>query len=373
MGIKLLARSTDDLPLLKNVAKDFESFVQSIEGTRNVTNSSPDSPGEIVLHVNRNRAALVGISPLMIYQTISTESRGVKAGSITIDDRDIDMVVKSDTHYDSLVLDKIQSLEISTPAGPMNIGSLLNYEIGNAITVVQRIDGDLTIAIEADVRPGYVGGKLLEQLNAYAKNYPFPTGVSYKKSGEFEENRELINGAITALLFSILLIFVILVFVFNSYSQPLIILYTIFLGLLGVNIGLWIVKLFNPAIGYNMPMAIGFIALNGLVVTNAIILIDKINRNRSAGMKPLMTVLDGGKTRMVAQIVTALTTIFGLLPTAFQDAFWGSLSWTVICGTIVATILTLYCIPALYYETYLHDKKSFTKRRKNIAKSLLMV
>lgn len=113
----------------------------------------------------------------------------------------------------------------------------------------------------------------------------------------------------------------------------------------------------NPAIGYNMPMGIGFISLMGLVVTNAIILLDKINRNRDAGMSPYNTVIDGGKTRMIPQVVTALTTVFGLLPTAFQDAFWASLSWTVIWGTIVATILTLYSIPALYYNVYLTEKK----------------
>jgi HAE1 family hydrophobic/amphiphilic exporter-1 len=124
-------------------------------------------------------------------------------------------------------------------------------------------------------------------------------------------------------------------------------------------------KFFNDALGYNMPMGIGFISLNGLVVTNAIILIDKINRNRRSGMKPYDTVIDGGKTRMVSQIVTAMTTVFGLLPTAFQDSFWGSLAWTVIWGTIVATVLTLYCIPALYYEVYLTEKikKPFWMKR----------
>ncbi len=120
-------------------------------------------------------------------------------------------------------------------------------------------------------------------------------------------------------------------------------------------------KFFDSSIGYNMPMAIGFISLNGLVVTNAIIFLDKINRNKAAGMSAYDTVIDGGKTRMIAQVVTALTTIFGLLPTAFQDPFWAGLSWTVIWGTIVATVLTLYCIPALYYEVYLGEK---TKKRR---------
>jgi multidrug efflux pump subunit AcrB len=372
VSIKLIADSTDKLTDLKRVSKEFESFIKNIEGVKNVTNTSADSPGEIIFTVDRERAASVGISPLQIYSEISAESRGVKAGSITLDDEDIDIIVKTDTHYDELQIDKIQSIQIPTANGPVMLGSLLKYQIWNAIVDVRRVDGDLTISVEADTRDGYVGGQLLSQLNAYAEKYQFPKGISYKKWGEFEANKELITGAFTALISSILLIFVILVFVFNSYSQPLIILYTIILGLLGVNFGLWFMKFFDPSIGYNMPMGIGFISLNGLVVTNAIILLDKINRNRDAGMKPYDTVIDGGKTRMIAQVVTALTTVFGLLPTAFQDPFWAGLSWTVIWGTVVATVLTLYCIPALYYEAYLHegDKKT-TKRRGNIFQSLI--
>ncbi len=241
---------------------------------------------------------------------------------------------------------------------------MVTYKFSNALIDVRRVDGDLTISVESDVRDGYKAGDLLIELNKYAENYAYPDGVSYKKGGEFEANRELLVAVVTALLVSILLVFVILVFVFNSYSQPLIIIYTIILGLLGVNFGLWFMKFFNDALGYNMPMGIGFISLNGLVVTNAIILIDKINRNRNSGMKPYDTVIDGGKTRMVSQIVTAMTTVFGLLPTAFQDSFWGSLAWTVIWGTIVATILTLYCIPALYYQVYLTDTVEKSSRRK---------
>lgn len=372
VSIKLIADSTDKLPELKRVSKEFENFVKSIEGVKNVTNTSADSPGEIIFRVDRERAASVGVSPLQIYSEISAGSRGVKAGSITLDDEDIDIVVKTDTHYDALQIDKIQGMQINTANGPVTLGSLLTYQIWNAIVDVRRVDGDLTISVEADARDGYVGGQLLAKLNAYAEKYQFPKGVSYKKWGEFEANKELIVGAFTALITSILLIFVILVFVFNSYSQPLIILYTIILGLLGVNMGLWLMKFFDSSIGYNMPMGIGFISLNGLVVTNAIILLDKINRNRDAGMKPYDTVVDGGKTRMIAQVVTALTTIFGLLPTAFQDPFWAGLSWTVIWGTIVATVLTLYCIPALYYEAYLHEgEKKFVKRRGNLLKSLI--
>lgn len=360
VSIKLLAESTDKLPDLKKVSKDFEAFISWIPGVKNVTNTSSDSPWEIIFTIDPERAASVGVSPLMIFSEISAQSRGITAGTITIDDQDMDIVVKTDTHMDELQIDKIQNLVISTQNGPVSIGSLVSYEIGNAIVEVKRVDGDLTISVESDVMEWFIGKDLLVKLNEYAELYDFPEGITYKKWGEFAANQELIVGAFTALIISILCIFVILVFVFNSYSQPLIILYTIILGFLGVNFGLWLMKFFDSSLGYNMPMAIGLISLNGLVVTNAIILLDKINRNKEAGMSSFDTVINGGKTRLVAQIVTALTTVFGLLPTAFADPFWAGLSWTVIWGTIVATVLTLYCIPALYYEIYLDKKQKTT-------------
>lgn len=352
VSIKLLAEQTNQLPDLKKVVRDFERYLKELPGTKNVNNTSQDSPGEIVMSIYRDRVAAAGLSPLQIYGEISSGARWVKAGSVTIDDEDIDIVVKSDAQYDELNIDQVLSQTLQTQNGPMTLASLVKYEFRNALVEVRRVDGDLTISVESDVREGYKAWDLLISLNNFAASYVFPEGITFKKWGEFEANRELLIAVATALITSVLLIFVILVFVFNSYSMPLIILYTIILGLLWVNIGLWWVNFFNSSVGYNMPMGIGFISLMGLVVTNAIILIDKINRNREAGMSPYDMVIDGGKTRMMPQIVTALTTVFGLLPTAFQDAFWGSLSWTVIWWTIIATILTLYSIPALYYNVY---------------------
>lgn len=169
----------------------------------------------------------------------------------------MDIVVKSDTHYDQLNIEQILSQRIQTQNGPLTLGSLIDYDLRSALVSINRVDGDLTISVNADVRDTYKAGDLLTSLNTYAEKYPFPEGISYKKGGEFEANRELLVAVLTALITAVLLIFVILVFVFNSYSQPLIILYTIILGILGVNIGLWLMNvILNPAIGYNMPMGI---------------------------------------------------------------------------------------------------------------------
>jgi len=181
VSIKLLVSETDQLPDLKKVVRDFELYLKELPGTKNVNNTSQDSPGEIVMSIYRDRVAAAGLSPLQIYGEISNVARGVKAGSVTIDDEDIDIIVKSDAHYDNLNIDQILSQTLQTPDGPMTIGSLVKYEFRNALVEIRRVDGELTISVESDVRDGYKAGDLLILLNDFAASYAYPEGVSYKK------------------------------------------------------------------------------------------------------------------------------------------------------------------------------------------------
>lgn len=181
VSIKLLANSTEKLPDLKRVVRDFETFLKTLSGTKNVNNTSQDSPGEIIFTINRERAAVVGVSPLQVYGEISNFARGVKAGTIKIGDDDMDITVKSDTHYTALNLEKILGQKITTKSGPLTLGSLVTYQFSNALIDVRRVDGDLTISVESDVRDGFKAGDLLIELNKYAEEYAYPEGVSYKK------------------------------------------------------------------------------------------------------------------------------------------------------------------------------------------------
>ena len=156
----------------------------------------------------------------------------------------------------------------------------MNYEVKNAITSVKREDGDLLISVEADTASDVIPQQIQAQLVQFADTYNFPSGISYKTAGENAENKDLLIATATSFLIAILLIFLVLVLIFNSYSQPLVILYSVVLALLGVNLGLWITG--NP---YSMPFGIGFIALTGIVVNDAIILLDRANQNRKLGMQ----------------------------------------------------------------------------------------
>jgi HAE1 family hydrophobic/amphiphilic exporter-1 len=174
---------------------------------------------------------------------------------------------------------------------------------------------------------------------------------------EWAENKELIISTIKSLFIAIFLIFSILVFQFNSFRQPAIVLYSIILALLWVNI--WLFLTWNP---YSMPFMIWFIALTWIVVNDAIILIDRINKGienaetNNVDVDYIEQLVIAWKTRLQPIIVTTLTTVFWVLPLALQDEFWAGLGFTIIFWLFVWSFMTLVVIPVLYYYLVLRKK-----------------
>jgi multidrug efflux pump subunit AcrB len=156
---------------------------------------------------------------------------------------------------------------------------------------------------------------------------------------------------ITSFFVAIFIIFTILVLQFNSYWQPLIVLYSVVMALIWVNI--WLFATGNP---YSLSFWIWFISLVWIVVNNAIIYIDKINSNLEEWMDSMNAVLNAWKARFIPMLVTTITTVLWILPLAFQDKFWAWLSYTIVFGLIAGTTMTLFVVPALYYECYLNKK-----------------
>lgn len=267
-----------------------------------------------------------------------------------------------DTFAQEVRPDELLRSTIETPKGEVLLGSVVDYTISNAVQSIKREDTSLVVAVEADLQEGYQAGRVQSVFQEFADSYEFPEGISYKAGGENAENAELLIAVLVSFIVAVLLIFVILVLLFNSFAQPLIILYSVVLALMGINIGLFLMNILNQIglfytpIPYSLPFGIGFIALTGIVVNDAIILIDKINRNIQIGMTDFDTVLEAGRSRLQPIILTTLTTVFGLLPLAFQDEFWAGLALTVVFGLFAGSSMTLFVIPALYYELFLTKK-----------------
>ncbi len=360
--VKLNATSSRDVDTLKTVADDFKEFLQTVDGTKNVSTSSSNNPGQFVFEFDRQRLSFAGLTPDDILRETRIYLAGITAGSIQSTFEDNDIVLSVADFEDDLNPMDIMDLIITTPIGETRVGDYANFSFQPGLSSIGREDGKITIGANSDLEPWVLPSTVQPQLIDFAENYSYPEGISYTAGGENQENAELIQATLQSFMIALFLIFTILVFQFNSYSQPIIILYSVILALLWVNIGLFITG--NP---YSMTFGIGFIALTWVVVNDAIILVDRINRNldrlvRSAENKKLElddyveSLVAAGKSRLQPIIVTTLTTVFWVLPLALQDAFWAGLGFTIIFGLFAGSFMTLFVIPALYYTIYLRKK-----------------
>ncbi len=296
-----------------------------------------------------------------------------------------------------------------------NQGKLLRIPIRSVIeepeenisyTGVVRKDQVPMVTITSNVTEGFNGNEVVEELKAlmieYASDLQIPNGIDYKFTGQQDEQAKEMAFLSGALLIAVFLILLIIVTQFNSYSTPAIILFAVFLSMIGVFLGLIIS---GQTFVIIMTM-IGIISLAGVVVNNAIVLIDYTNLLRKEKREELGLTEDqqlpfdevvkatiaGGKTRLRPVLLTAITTVLGLIPLAIgfnidffsflssydpkiyiggdNNIFFGPMSWTIIYGLTFATFLTLVIIPAMYLLVYRFKlgvyKKTGWKLRSNL-------
>jgi multidrug efflux pump subunit AcrB len=246
---------------------------------------------------------------------------------------------------------------------------------------VKRKELDRVITLYSNVLSDANPTEVVAEIKEVLKDYEIPAGYSFKFTGQQEDQAKEFAFLTTALMIAVFLIFLILVAQFNSASTPFIILTTVLLSLIGVLLGL---QIFRMEFVIMMTM-IGIISLAGIVVNNAIVLIDYTNlimsrRKEELGLTgkqrlPIeeikAAIVEGGKTRLRPVLLTAITTVLGLLPLATgmnidfmtllsendpqiffggdNVIFWGPMSWTVIFGLTFATFLTLVIVPVMYY------------------------
>ena len=359
--VKLIASDNKKVNILREVASDFEDFLRNIEWTKNVWVSSSDNPGQFVFKFDREKLAFIGLNPDDILWEVYYYTSWVKAGSIKSNIEDNDIVLKIKDFDEKLTPEDIENLVVNTRVWKVRVWDYADFTFDKSLSSINREDGRIIISVGSSLEFWVVPTKIQPKLIDFAKSYKYPSWISFLAGWENEENKELIISTFKSLFIALFLIFTILVFQFNSYSQPAIILYSVVLALLWVNI--WLFITWNP---YSMPFAIWFIALTWVVVNDAIILVDRINKNIDKLVENtkrklvlddyLKAIVEWWKNRLQPIIVTTLTTIFWVLPLALQDGFWAGLGFTIIFGLFAGSSMTLFVIPALYYSIYLRKK-----------------
>ncbi|MBC7836837.1 efflux RND transporter permease subunit [Acetobacteraceae bacterium] len=332
------------------------SGLEKAPGATSIDTSNKNENIEFTLSVDRARSAELGLSPAMIASTLRIAIAGTKATSITGTERDVDIVVSlninpnyidpSDTT--NTTVDAIRQIPITTSTGQtVLVGSVLTEGIRRSDTVIVHDDRKRNASLTANVAPGYTVKDVLASYNKNMEGVELPQGVEMSIGGENQETDQSFLEMGFALIAGLALMFVILVLAFNSFRFTSYLLVIVPLSLIGVFGGLALTL--QPL---SFPSLLGVIALAGVIINHAIILMDSITKRIAggAGRKFSDIVVDAAVSRLRPIVLTTITTVIGMIPLIFASGLWGPLAFAILFGLSFAMILTLILIPVLVYR-----------------------
>ena len=309
------------------------------------TTIEPGNP-EIQIIFDQERAASLGLSVRDIADRVVANVRGELATRYTWRDRKIDVLVRSvDTTRASIA--DIRSLIVNPEAKrPVTLEAVAEIKISRGPAEIRRIAQERVAIISANLAYGDLGAAVAD-ANSIIDGTPMPQGITAMVSGQNEEMQDSFRSMRFALLLAVFLVYIVMASQFESLIHPLVILFTIPLALVGA-----VLALFLTGTTVNVVAFIGIIMLAGIVVNNAIVLVDLINQLQAQGLEKTSAIMEAGRARLRPILMTTLTTVLGLLPMAIGFGEGSELrtpmAITVIGGLLVSTLLTLVVIPVVY-------------------------
>ncbi|MCB0515454.1 MAG: efflux RND transporter permease subunit [Chitinophagales bacterium] len=365
--------SGEDLDELVQASMDLEAYLEDslqIAGIEELKTDFVNSSPEVIVAVDRERASRLGVSTALIGNTIRTAVFGKEVSKLkdNEDEYPIELRYKNDQRNDlnSLLNLKITFRDVNGQLKQIPLSAVADIKYSNTYGGIKRKNLKRVITLSSNVLSGYTANAVNDEIKAAVAGYKFPQGIDVDLTGEQEEQAETASFLMKSLLISLGLIFLILVTQFNSISRTLIILSEIIFSVIGVLLGF---ILTGKTISVIMT-GIGIVGLAGIVVKNGILIVEFADGLRAQGHDLWHSVVQAGKIRLKPVLLTAISTVLGLIPlaiglninfyTLFSNfdpqifiggdsvVFWGPLSWTIIYGLLFATFLTLVVVPAMY-------------------------
>ncbi len=351
--IKFLGKDSSALSGTLAKARD---VLERTPGATSVNSSNKYDGTQFVLSMDRGKLAFVGLSPAAIASTLRTAVSGSTATSLTGGEKNVDIVVSLnlnpsalDPHESSYTsIDSLRQIPLTTPAGrTVLLGSLVSESIAKSDTSIAHENRERVATLTSDVLPGYTTAEVLAAFNKEFTPADMASGVRMSVGGENEETNKSFTEMGYALIAGIVLTFVILVLSFDSFRFAGFLLILVPLSLIGVFGGLTLTL--QPL---SFPSMMGVIALAGVIINHAIILMDAIiQRLRLGAGKQFIDILaEASTTRLRPIFLTTITTVIGMIPLIFASGLFGPLALAILFGLSFAMILTLLLIPVLVYR-----------------------
>ncbi len=335
---------------MAHASQQIASAIRGIPGLAGVATTQQAAKPQVVVNVRSQQAARYGVSPAMIASELAAMVTGQTVGSTQIGSAKPDLILRLQAPGGLGRLSALRNQLIDTMAGKtVRLGDVATVGIANGPTEITRLNQNPYIAVTGQITAANAGG-VTAQVNKAIAGLKLPSDVTWQQQGAAQSmNNGFVNLAL-AMIASLVLVFMIMLLTFSEFAAPLAILTALPFCLIGGANALWIVR--QPL---GMPGMIGFLMLIGIVVTNAIVLMDRVHRNQMAGMPVREAIVEAGSIRLRPILMTATATICALLPLAFSTGagvISSTLAIVVIGGLLTSTLLTLIIVPSSY-ETLL--------------------
>ncbi|MGB6408161.1 MAG: efflux RND transporter permease subunit, partial [Planococcus donghaensis] len=333
---------------LDKAVADIEEALIKLPEVTELTNDRQETIDEIQMTINREAATEYGLPPVQIAQAVNNITRGVLASQVLTEDDEVLSVYVAYEEGERNSLEKLRTLSLRTPAGEfVELQELADIEVAQGPVSIQRVDQADSVSFTLQHQSSITLGDMSDQVDAEleALNLDDNTLVSFGGDRELLDNS--INDMSLAVLLAIVLVYIAMAAQFESFKYPLVIMFTVPLMAIGVAIALFITQ--TPV---SITAVIGLLVLVGIVVNNGIVLVDYINQRKEDGMGSYDAIVTSVHDRRRPILMTALTTILGLLPLAIGIGEGTEINQpmgiTVIGGLISATLLSLYVVPIVY-------------------------
>jgi multidrug efflux pump subunit AcrB len=335
----------NDLDSLRQLSARVEAIIKSTEGVIYTNNPLQTYTSDMRVHVDKDKAALIGILPNEVDRTVRMGIAGLNIADFKDEKGDSHPINVSLARSGHPRIGTFDKLYVASPTGslvPLNLIADLKFE--TSVPVISRFNRNRYVLVTSYVKNGYNTQQITRQILKKLDNMHFPEGYSYVAAGEVESSQDSFGGLGTIILITVFAFLGVLLLEFRTFKSALIVLCVIPLGLIGA---VMILLVTHNTLSF--VAIIGIIALSGICVKNSILLVDYTNHLRAEGMSLNKAIEHAGETRFLPILLTSLTAIMGLVPLVLeQSPFFSPLAWVLIGGLSTSTVLTLLVISAIY-------------------------
>ena len=341
-GVSVVVRGSD-YAAVSRVAADLTTRISAVPDVVNISNNVVNAKPEIQVDVDPTKALALGSTTAQIGGQVREALSGTSAGQATIDNQSLPItLILRGAGTD---IDALKQLPVGT-SQQAPLGTVAEVRQGNGPTQVIRLSGDRSATISGTIAADETGAATTA-ITRIIKDYPAQAGVTIEQGGVAQQQTEAFTSMGIAILIAIGLVYLAMVVSFGSLSTPFVILFTLPLAVIGV-----LVALAATGKSLGLPALIGMLMLVGIVVTNAIVLLEFVIELRHQGRNTIDALIEGGKVRLRPILMTALATILALLPLAISGGggaiIAADLAVVVIGGLLTSTVLTLIIVPVIY-------------------------